>query len=437
MQVLALICVLSLHGRVTLLENGGDWMLGELALWTAFLPLRAALLARRRCGPACARGARRPRPSWAIARRWTCRPSMNAVVSLAVLALVAADRELVHLQRDPQGRADLAARGRPCTTCCTRTGWCTWFAVWMRPYMTLWLSRILSWGSLVDGVDPAGDAAGAGPEGGGAPGGDRLRHRAAPRVPVLHQPGHLLVRDDRLHAVPADAARTGSAFARVRAAAQAPAHRLLRRGLRRLLPDRPACGRAWIGSGASRSGRAPIWPATADAAAAQTSACRPSCSRARWWSSTRRPGTRYTRADAVAQVLRAFPGGWLWSLPLRLPGPARARQLGLRPLLAPARDDLDVARARGLRVPAASRRPGSAAPAANRRSPSPRRRRRGAVRPPTSWRPGRHGVAAADVADRRAEPRRRRRSRRPLRPTRAVVEQLRGCLACARGRCWR
>jgi hypothetical protein len=56
MQFLALVCVLSLHGRVTLLENGGDWMLGELALWTAFLPLgrrfsidalRASLRARR------------------------------------------------------------------------------------------------------------------------------------------------------------------------------------------------------------------------------------------------------------------------------------------------------------------------------------------------------------------------------------------------------
>ncbi len=39
MQFLALVCVLSLHSRVTLLENGGDWMLGELTLWTAFLPL--------------------------------------------------------------------------------------------------------------------------------------------------------------------------------------------------------------------------------------------------------------------------------------------------------------------------------------------------------------------------------------------------------------
>ena len=73
MQVLALICVLSLHGRVTLLENGGDWMLGELALWTAFLPLgrRFSIDAMR----ASLRGAARDDapPSWAIARRWTSR----------------------------------------------------------------------------------------------------------------------------------------------------------------------------------------------------------------------------------------------------------------------------------------------------------------------------------------------------------------------------
>ena len=31
-------------------------------------------------------------------------------------------------------------------------------------------------------------------------------------------------------------------------------------------------------------------------------------------------GKTYMRADAVAQILRAFPVGWLWSLPLRLPG---------------------------------------------------------------------------------------------------------------------
>ena len=31
-------------------------------------------------------------------------------------------------------------------------------------------------------------------------------------------------------------------------------------------------------------------------------------------------GKTYMRADAVAQILRAFPVGWLWSLPLRIPG---------------------------------------------------------------------------------------------------------------------
>ncbi|MES1165918.1 MAG: hypothetical protein ABUR63_09175, partial [Verrucomicrobiota bacterium] len=39
MRFLALVCVLSLHGRVTLVENGGDWTLGELMLWSSFLPL--------------------------------------------------------------------------------------------------------------------------------------------------------------------------------------------------------------------------------------------------------------------------------------------------------------------------------------------------------------------------------------------------------------
>ena len=38
-QVLAWLCVVSLHGRVILLENGGDVVLGLLAFWTMFLPL--------------------------------------------------------------------------------------------------------------------------------------------------------------------------------------------------------------------------------------------------------------------------------------------------------------------------------------------------------------------------------------------------------------
>jgi hypothetical protein len=55
-QVLSLLCVLSLHGRILLFDNGGDVVLGLLCLWTCFLPTGRrfsvdAVLARRRGEP--------------------------------------------------------------------------------------------------------------------------------------------------------------------------------------------------------------------------------------------------------------------------------------------------------------------------------------------------------------------------------------------------
>ena len=247
MQVLALIAVLSLHSRVTLLENGGDWMLGELALWTAFLPLgrrfsvdavRASLRARRETTAAeLARSqgdgrAGQPDTScrWRCSR-WRCEIA-NAYIFNAVhkggqtWRTGTAVHYVMHQDR-----------------------MCTWLAVWMRPHMTLWLSRIMSWGALATEailpvmlLAPVQKVA-------GAAGRDRLHHRAARRLPAVHQPGDVLVRDDRLHAVLADRRGLGGVRA-LRAAAQAPADRVLRRRLRRLLPDRARCGRAWIGWGA-------------------------------------------------------------------------------------------------------------------------------------------------------------------------------------------
>ena len=202
MQVLSLICVLSLHGRVTLLENGGDWMLGELALWTAFLPLgrrfsvdavRASLRARRETTAA------------ELADREALEPEGIGprVVSLAAFALVAAARQLVPLQRRSTRAGTTWRQGTAVHYVLHQDRMVTWFAVWMRPYMALWLSRILSWGSLVTEsmlpvllLAPVQKVSAR-----------RVaivsHHRAAPRVPVLHQPGDLFVRDDRLHAVPA------------------------------------------------------------------------------------------------------------------------------------------------------------------------------------------------------------------------------------------
>jgi hypothetical protein len=52
-QILATICMMSLHGRTLLFDNGGDVVLGLLTIWTTFLPTGRrfsvdAVLARRR-----------------------------------------------------------------------------------------------------------------------------------------------------------------------------------------------------------------------------------------------------------------------------------------------------------------------------------------------------------------------------------------------------
>src|SRR5262249_7096501 len=52
-QILTWICMLSLHGRTLLFDNGGDVVLGLLTTWTMFLPTGRAwsvdvVLARRR-----------------------------------------------------------------------------------------------------------------------------------------------------------------------------------------------------------------------------------------------------------------------------------------------------------------------------------------------------------------------------------------------------
>ena len=122
MQVLALICVLSLHGRVTLMENGGDWMLGELALWTAFLPL-----GRRFSVDAVRESLRRaPRDDRGRARRSRgarARREGNRIVTLAVLgAGRCSSRTPTSSTRSTRGDRP-GGRGPRSTTCCTRIGW--------------------------------------------------------------------------------------------------------------------------------------------------------------------------------------------------------------------------------------------------------------------------------------------------------------------------
>jgi predicted DCC family thiol-disulfide oxidoreductase YuxK len=151
MQVLAVIAVMSLHSRTPFLENGGDWTVGELALWTAFLPLG------RRFSVDSVRASLRARKETTAAElndRAALAGDATPIVRLAVLAIL--------LQLANAYFFNAVHKGGPTW----RTGsavhyvlfqdrMVTWFAVWMRPHMSLALSRVLSWSALAtEGMMP-------------------------------------------------------------------------------------------------------------------------------------------------------------------------------------------------------------------------------------------------------------------------------------------
>jgi len=324
MQFLALICVLSLHGRVTLLENGGDWMLGELALWTAFLPLgrrfsvdavRASLRARRETTAA----------ELADRKAMDVSGSM-AVISLAVFALA--------LQIANSYIFNAAHKGGPTWREGTAVHYvmhqdrmCTWLAVWMRPHMTLWLSRLLSWSALAtEAILPVMLLA---PVRGSAK--TSARRIAIICVIGLHTGFQLFINLGVF-----SLSMIGYTPFLLTGADWDAMGRFAQRRKRRLVAYFDAsCGvcfqivRLWsrldvLGRITFRSSAdlaAPIAPAAGAAPDVEPKmGVTPELLSRTIVVVDEVTGAKYTRADAVAQILRAFPVGWLWSLPLRLPG---------------------------------------------------------------------------------------------------------------------
>jgi predicted DCC family thiol-disulfide oxidoreductase YuxK len=146
MQVLSLIAVMSLHSRTPFLENGGDWTLGELALWTAFLPLGCrfsidsvrASLRRRNVDETTAAS---------LNDRGALSGGAAPVVSLAVLAVVLQLANAYFFNAVHKGGATWRT-GSAVHYVLFQDRMVTWFAVWLRPHMSLALSRVLSWSAL-------------------------------------------------------------------------------------------------------------------------------------------------------------------------------------------------------------------------------------------------------------------------------------------------
>ncbi|MFL5304708.1 MAG: DCC1-like thiol-disulfide oxidoreductase family protein [Polyangia bacterium] len=150
MRLLALVCVLSLHGRVTLVENGGDWTLGELMLWSSFLPLgrrfsidalRASLRRRRETTAAHLAG---PFPGPVDPPPGG---DPNRIVSLAAFTILLQLANAYFFNAVHKG-GPTWLHGSAVHYVLYQNRMVTWFGVWMRPHMTPALSRVMSYAAL-------------------------------------------------------------------------------------------------------------------------------------------------------------------------------------------------------------------------------------------------------------------------------------------------
>jgi hypothetical protein len=125
-QVASMICVMSLHGRLLLFDNGGDVVLGLLAIWTAFLPTGRRFSVDAVLG----RGAGAPR-----------------VVSLGVLALTC-QLAFIYFFNAVHKNGETWREGSAVHYVLHMDRLVTPLGVWMRGHMTPGLSRAMSWTAL-------------------------------------------------------------------------------------------------------------------------------------------------------------------------------------------------------------------------------------------------------------------------------------------------
>ena len=306
MQFLALIAVLSLHGRVTLMENGGDWMLGELAFWTAFMPL-----GRRFSLDAVRASLRRRRETTAaeLADRAAMAPprETNRIVTLAALGLVLEIANAYLFNALHKG-GQTWRQGTAVHYVLHQDRMVTWFAVWMRPHMTLWLSRALSWGALAtEGLLPLLLL---------VPFGRPWTRRAAVVAIVSLHVGFQCFINLGIF--------SWAMIGYTPFLLTAPDWDLLAgfaaRSRRRLTCYFDAgCGVCF--QFARLAARLDIFARVRFVSNVEAPAdTSPELLAQTIVVVDENTGRRYTRADAVAQVVRAFPVGWLWSLPFGVVG---------------------------------------------------------------------------------------------------------------------
>jgi hypothetical protein len=130
-QVASFLCMLSLHGRVLFVQNGGDVVLGELCLWTMFLPT-----------------GRRWSMDATIARLRGEPPDNRPVVSLAVLAVLL-QLTFIYMFNAIHKAGDSWRQGTAVYYVLHQSRIVTGLAVFARQHLTLGQFKLLTWSALV------------------------------------------------------------------------------------------------------------------------------------------------------------------------------------------------------------------------------------------------------------------------------------------------
>jgi len=145
-QVAAAICMLSLHGRTLLFDNGGDVVLGLLTIWTTFLPTGRffsvdAVLARRR----------EPTQTPVLDAPLSASPAPDgrakSFVSIAVWA-VTAQLAIIYFFNAVHKSGPTWRNGSAVHYAIHLDRLATWFAVWLREHMSVPVARGLTYSAL-------------------------------------------------------------------------------------------------------------------------------------------------------------------------------------------------------------------------------------------------------------------------------------------------
>jgi hypothetical protein len=145
-QIAATICMISLHGRTLLFDNGGDVVLGLLTIWTTFLPTGRffsvdAVLARHRAA------AQAPAPDAAALGPPVANERAKSFVSLGVLAVIA-QLAIIYFFNAAHKTGSSWRNGSAVHYAIHLDRLATWFAVWLRHTMSPTFARGMTYSAL-------------------------------------------------------------------------------------------------------------------------------------------------------------------------------------------------------------------------------------------------------------------------------------------------